>query len=85
MGTEDDDHNPPRIAPRHLFDLSVGTDNLFHTDRTRVTLRLTAINLTNREALYNFPFDFQRDALRHTRARSERKSELHSETGGRLV
>ncbi|HKQ03721.1 MAG TPA: TonB-dependent receptor [Blastocatellia bacterium] len=53
-GTEDDDHNPPRIAPRHLFDLSVGTDNLFRTERTKVTLRLTAANLTNKVALYNF-------------------------------
>ena len=27
-GTEDDDHNPPRIASRNLFDLAVGQDNL---------------------------------------------------------
>jgi len=53
-GTADDDHNPPRVAPRHLFDLSVGTDNLFRTEHTRVTLRLTVINLTNKETLYNF-------------------------------
>src|ERR1051326_6155333 len=32
-GTENDDHNPPRIAPRSLFDLAVGHDNLFHGDR----------------------------------------------------
>ncbi|MEN3332357.1 MAG: hypothetical protein V7641_1722 [Blastocatellia bacterium] len=53
-GTENDDHTPPRVAPRHLFDASVGTDNLFRTERTKVTLRLTGINLTNKEALYNF-------------------------------
>jgi hypothetical protein len=53
-GTANDDHNPPRITPRHLFDVSVGTDNLFHTERGKVTLRLTGINLTNKEALYNF-------------------------------
>jgi carboxypeptidase family protein len=53
-GTANDDHNPPRIAPRHLFDASIGTDNLFHTERAKVTLRLTGINLTNKEALYNF-------------------------------
>ena len=53
-GTANDDHNPPRIAPRHLFDLSLGTDNVFRTDHNRVTLRLTAINLTNKDALYNF-------------------------------
>jgi hypothetical protein len=34
-GTENDDTNPPRIAPRHLFDLSVGTDNLFRTEFTQ--------------------------------------------------
>lgn len=53
-GTENDDHNPPRIAPRHLFDVSVGTDNLFHKEGARVTLRLTALNITNNVALYNF-------------------------------
>jgi hypothetical protein len=53
-GTENDDTNPPRIAPRHLFDASVGTDNLVHTDRYRMTLRLSVLNLTNKQALYNF-------------------------------
>ena len=53
-GTENDDHNPPRIAPRNLFDLSVGEDNLFNGDKHKWSLRLTAINLTNKEALYNF-------------------------------
>ena len=53
-GTENDDKNPPRIAPRHLFDLSVGDDNLFQGDRYKWSLRLTAINLTNKVALYNF-------------------------------
>ncbi|HET9399969.1 MAG TPA: TonB-dependent receptor [Candidatus Acidoferrales bacterium] len=53
-GTEDDDHNPPRIAPRHLFDASIGDDDLFHGDRFKWSLRLTVINLTNKTALYNF-------------------------------
>src|SRR5207237_10363881 len=53
-GTENDDTNPPRIAPRHLFDLSAGTDNLLRTEHTKMTLRFTAINLTNKKALYNF-------------------------------
>jgi hypothetical protein len=57
-GTANDDHNPPRIAPRHLFDLSVGTDNLFRTERTKMTLRFTILNLTNKEALYNFQSTF---------------------------
>jgi Carboxypeptidase regulatory-like domain len=53
-GTEDDDHNPPRIAPRSLFDAAVGDDNLFRGDRYKWSLRLTAINITNKYALYNF-------------------------------
>ncbi len=53
-GTADDLHNPPRIAPRHLFDLGVGADNLLHTDKARLRVRLSVINLTNKEALYNF-------------------------------
>ena len=53
-GTEDDDHNPPRIASRNLFDLSVGHDNLFHGDRYKWSARVAIVNLTNKEALYNF-------------------------------
>ena len=53
-GTENDDHNPPRIAPRSLFDVSVGDDNLFRGDKHRWSAQLTAINLTNKTALYNF-------------------------------
>ncbi len=53
-GTENDDHNPPRIAPRHLFDIAVGHDNLFHGDRYRWSARVTVINITDKEALYNF-------------------------------
>ena len=52
--TENDDHNPPRIASRNLFDISVGHDNLFHADRYKVSARLTVINLANNFALYNF-------------------------------
>jgi hypothetical protein len=53
-GTADDDHTPARVAPRHLFDLSVGDDDLFRGDRYKWSLRFTVINLTNRVALYNF-------------------------------
>jgi hypothetical protein len=53
-GTENDDHNPPRIAPRSLFDASIGQDNIFHKERYKVNLDLTAVNLTNKYALYNF-------------------------------
>jgi hypothetical protein len=37
-----------------LFDASVGKNNLFHADRYKVDLNLTAINVTNDYALYNF-------------------------------
>ena len=53
-GTENDDHNPPRVAARNLFDLAVGDDNLFRGDRYKWSLRLTAINIGNKEAVYNF-------------------------------
>jgi hypothetical protein len=53
-GTENDDHNPPRIASRHLFDLALGHDNLFHGDRYKWSLQLSAINITNKTALYNY-------------------------------
>lgn len=52
--TENDDKNPPRIAQRNLFDLSIGQDNLFNGDTKRWSARLTAVNLANRYALYNF-------------------------------
>ena len=53
-GTENDDHNPPRVAPRNLFDLAVGDDNLFRADRFKWSVRFTAINVANKDALYNF-------------------------------
>ncbi|HVS21749.1 MAG TPA: hypothetical protein VHD88_07860, partial [Pyrinomonadaceae bacterium] len=53
-GAENDDTNPPRIAPRNLFDFSVGTDNLLRGEHTKVTLRFTGINITNKITLYNF-------------------------------
>jgi hypothetical protein len=53
-GTQDPDHNPQRIAARNLFDLSLGDDNLFKGERYKWSLSLTAINLTNKVALYNF-------------------------------
>jgi len=53
-GTGNNDHNPPRIDPRNLFDVSLGQDNLFHGDKNRWSLHLTAVNITNKYALYNF-------------------------------
>jgi hypothetical protein len=52
--TENDDHNPPRIAHRSLFDASIGQDNLFHGEKERWSVRLSAVNFTNNYALYNF-------------------------------
>jgi hypothetical protein len=53
-GTQNDDHNPPRVASRNLLDLAIGSDNLFKGDRYRWSGQLTLINLTNNYALYNF-------------------------------
>lgn len=54
-GTADDDTNPPRMTPRNLIDASIGTDNLFmKSGKNRVRLQLAIINLTNKEAMYNF-------------------------------
>jgi hypothetical protein len=53
-GTENDDHNPQRIAPRNLFDIALGHDNLFHGDRYRWSLQLSMINIANKTTLYNF-------------------------------
>jgi hypothetical protein len=53
-GTENDDKNPPRVSSRNLFDLAVGDDDLFRGDRYKWSLRFTVVNLTNKEALYNF-------------------------------
>jgi hypothetical protein len=55
--TQNDDHNPARIAPRNLFDLSIGEDNLLHrktADKRTLSASLTIVNLTNKFALYNF-------------------------------
>jgi hypothetical protein len=54
-GQEDDDHNPDRVKPRHILNLGIGTDNLFHTERhEKFTASLEIANLTNNVALYNF-------------------------------
>ncbi len=53
-GTFNADHNPPRIASRNLFDAGIGTDNLFHKEKFKTDLKLSAMNLTNEAALYNF-------------------------------
>jgi hypothetical protein len=53
-GTENDDRNPPRIAPRNVFDMSAGWDNLLKRDRYKTSLSMTVTNLANKTAMYNF-------------------------------
>lgn len=53
-GTENDDRNPPRIQPRSLFDMAMGEDNIFHGDRYQWGAQITAVNVTDKYALYNF-------------------------------
>ena len=53
-GTGDNDHNPPRVAPRSLFDASLGKTNIFHREHYKTDIDFTAINVTNKYALYNF-------------------------------
>ena len=48
------DHDPPRILHRSLFDITVGKDNIFNTGKYKTNLDLTAINVANKYALYNF-------------------------------
>ena len=51
---EDDDHNPQRIAPRSLFDATIGKSNIFHAEKYKTDIDLTAVNITDKYALYNF-------------------------------
>ncbi len=51
---ENDDKDPPRIAPRNVFDVAVGSDDLFKGDQYKWSLRLTGVNIANNYALYNF-------------------------------
>lgn len=53
-GAENADRNPPRIAPRSVFDISSGWNNLFHADRFKTNETISVTNLTNKVALYNF-------------------------------
>lgn len=43
-----------RMAPRHWFAVSVGDDNLFHSDKYEWSLQLAAVNVANRTAFHNF-------------------------------
>ncbi len=56
-GTEDDDKNPQRIQPRTVFDMALGDSNIVHFgegERYKFSASVTAINVANKYALYNF-------------------------------
>ena len=53
-GTEDDDHNPPRIRRAICSIWPWETTTVFHGDRFKWSARITVINLANQYALYNF-------------------------------
>ena len=54
-GQENDDHNPARVKPRHVFNLGIGTDNLLHAEGPRrFTASVQVENLTNQIVVYNF-------------------------------
>ena len=37
-----------------MFDMAMGWDNILHGDRLKTNLSITAVNVTNKYALYNF-------------------------------
>jgi hypothetical protein len=54
INQEDDDKNPQRISQRNLFDMALGDDHIFGTEKHSFGARITVINATNKYALYNF-------------------------------
>jgi len=52
--TGNNDHHPPRIQARSLIDMALGEDNLFHGDRFKWSVQISAVNVTDKYALYNF-------------------------------
>ncbi len=46
--------NPPRVAPRSLFDMDAGWQNIFHKAHNQTDLLVTATNIANKDALYNY-------------------------------
>ncbi len=57
LNKEDADKDPNRIAPRNVFDMALGDDDVVHFGEQahyRIGARVTAINVANKYALYNF-------------------------------
>ena len=72
-GTADDVKNPPRIAPRHLFDLGFGVDNLFNS--TREVRARSIINVgTSRRSTTSCRRSPARTSSRRGRSRCRRAS-----------
>ena len=69
-GTENDDHNPPRIQSRSLFDMAVGDDNLFDGDKYKMELAIGGRECDERICALQFPFHFQWNALRNAAHRN---------------
>ncbi len=57
-GTYNADTNPSRITPRNLFDIALGSDNIWKKEHYSMGAKLTVVNLTNKAALYNFLSSF---------------------------
>jgi hypothetical protein len=53
-GTQDADRNPARIAPRSVFDISVGHDALYRHEHQQVGVHADIVNVSDNEGLYNF-------------------------------
>ena len=53
-GKENDDLRPTRVTERNILDAGAGIDDLLHREGYKIQVRFTVLNLTNKEALYNF-------------------------------
>lgn len=53
-GTANNDKNPARVIPRSLFDVSLGQETIFRRDHWKTDLDVTAVNIANDYAFYNF-------------------------------
>jgi hypothetical protein len=57
-GAYNPDTNPSRIRPRNLFDLALGSNNIWQKDRYSLGAKMTIVNMANKVALYNFLSSF---------------------------
>jgi hypothetical protein len=57
-GTYNADTNPSRIRLRNVFDIALGADSLWKKDAYSLGGKITAVNVLNKVALYNFLSSF---------------------------